>query len=604
MFEAVRNNKRIAQVVLLIICLPFVFFGMDAYLRRDGAANEIARVGNAKITLGAFQNALRDEQNRIRQQNPAIDSAKLDTPALREALLNKMIDEEALGQEVRRLRLAPDNQAIYEMIHQAPTFQENGQFSRARYDRFLISQGMSAPQFEAIVARDMALQMLGGALGDAAFVPQTVKSRLIAEKIEERSVAQSLVPTDSKLKEATVAESDVQKFYDANPERFTTPERVKAQYVVLSQDELASDIVISDQQISDWYQSHLTDYGNPETRRVRHILLTGKDAEEQAKALSADLKKDPSRFAALAKEKSQDPGSAAQGGDLGAVGRGMMVKPFDEAVFSLQQGVISDPVKTDFGWHVIEVTEIHPAAPKPLAEVRDEISTELRTQAAQKRFNDTLEDFKNQVYDAPDSLNDVATRWKLPLHESGWLTQAMSEDGSHPATPNAAIEDDPRFVAAVFKDDVLKDGHNSDTLMLSPTVAVAARVSAHEKAEKQPFAAVKAQIEAELQREKARALAIEEGKALLAQCQQGEGGCKANWATAQTASRVNPGVLPAAAVEAVFAADATKLPAYVGLPIATGYALFKIEAVKPGQIAPQIETYLGDQIDALQSQAQ
>jgi peptidyl-prolyl cis-trans isomerase D len=606
MFDAVRNNKRIAQAVLLVICLPFVFFGLDAYLRRDPATSEIARVGNAKITLGAFQAALRDEQSKLRQQNPAIDSAKLDSPALRTVLLNRMIDEAALNQEVHRLRLVPDAEALRRTIAKLPYFQKDGKFSPQLYERFLNSRGLPAPQFEALIARDTAWQTLGGALGDAAFMPETVKARLVAEKLEERTIAQSLLPYADRLADVSVDEAEAKKYYDENHGRFTTPERVKVQYLVFSQDALAKELAPpTSQQVEDWYKSHLAQYSTPETRHARHILLTGKNAEQEAKELSATLKKDPSRFAELAKEKSQDPGSAAKGGDLGDVVRGDLLPEFSNVLFALKAGEISAPVHTQFGWHVIEATQITPAKPKPLAQVQGEIEATLRLQQAQKRFNETVNDFSNRVYEDENTLSGAAQNWKLPLQESGWLTRSMPEKPeAAPAGSDKAIEEDPRFIAAIFKDDVLKDGHNSETVQISPTVSVAARVTAHEKAALQPFEQVKAQIEGELRQDKARAKVIAEGKALLGQCEKGAAGCKVAWEPPQTLSRLQSGSLAPAALNAVFDADAAKLPAYVGVPLATGYGIFKIEAAKPGKNIPQLEKIVGQQLDGVESQSE
>jgi peptidyl-prolyl cis-trans isomerase D len=290
-----------------------------------------------------------------------------------------------------------------------------------------------------------------------------------------------------------------------------------------------------------------------EQRRASHILVK---TEEEAAKLAAETRKNPARFAELAKQHSQDHGSAASGGDLGFFGRGMMVPAFEDAAFRMKEGEISAPVKSDFGWHVIRLTGVQPAKVRPLAEVRAELATELARQQGTRRFAEAAEAFSNMVYEQSDSLKPAAERFKLPLQTSGWISRAV------PA-PEAGALASPKLQGALFSDDAVRARRNTDAIEVAPNVLVAARVVEHQPESQKKLEEVRAEIERRLRAQEAARLAQQAGEAKLAELRKG-GKAELDWAAAKAVSRRSPQGVPAGALREIMAAEPAGLPAYVG----------------------------------------
>ncbi len=295
----------------------------------------------------------------------------------------------------------------------------------------------------------------------------------------------------------------------STPRTFETPENVKVEYLVLSAEALAGDAPVADADVKAYYEQNKGRYGVEEQRRASHILITAEGgdkaaARKKAEAALAAVKANPGDFAKIAKEQSKDPGSAAQGGDLGFFGKGMMVKPFEDVAFSLKQGEISEIVETDFGYHIIRVTEIKPAEAKPLAEVRAEIERELRTQQAQKRFAEAAEQFTNLIYEQADSLKPAADKLGLKIATQDNVTRA-----GIPPRPNQPQVFTPRVIEALFSDDAVKNRRNTQAIEIGPNTLVAARVIEHRPAAVRPLDEVKALIRQRLEQQEAAKLARE-----------------------------------------------------------------------------------------------
>jgi peptidyl-prolyl cis-trans isomerase D len=320
--------------------------------------------------------------------------------------------------------------------------------------------------------------------------------------------------------------------------------------------------------------------------------------KERADGLLAEVKAAPARFAELARQNSEDPGSAAEGGDLGSFPRGRMVKAFDDAVFAAQAGDVVGPVETQYGYHIIRVEEVRPGSGPALEAIRPQVEAELRKSEAGRRFAEAAEGFSNLVYEQPDSLEPAVKEFDLETQRSSWITR----DGGAPDDP---ILDNQKFLAALFTDDVLKDRRNTEAVEIAPNVLVAARIVEHEPAKDRSFEEVRAAIEQRLTRDKAVKLASEAGEARLQQLRQGEntGGA---WSAPQRVSRVQRGVLEPDAAQAVFSADTSKLPAYAGVQVGERYVVYRIDAVtEVAQVDPEQRKSLAREIDqaaALESQ--
>lgn len=575
MFDAVRNNKKIVQVFLVLIALPFAFFGVESF-RDGGAGVDVAKVGEIKISQQEFQQAVREQQDRLRGQLGELDPKVLDNPEFRQAILDDLIDQRLLFQEVRKRHLFASDDAVRQAIMAVEAFQDNGQFSQQRYEALLSAQGMSPAGFEAQVRQDLALQQLAGTIGRSGIVSQRVTDKVLALQSEARHVQEFVLPVENYVGKVKLEDGAAKKFYDENTEQFRTPDQAKVEYVVLTPESLA--VEVSEAEIKAWYDGHKERYQQPEERRASHILIAaeklGKDkARQKAEEVLREVQAKPAAFAELARKHSDDPGSASQGGDLGFFGRGMMVKPFEDATFALRDGEVSGVVESDFGFHIIKLTGQHVAREKPLAEVRGEIERELKSSAVARKFAEAAESFSNMVYEQSDSLQPVAEQFKLKIQRSDWIGRE--------ANPAAGVLGNAKLLAAVFSDDTIQNKRNTEAVEVAQNTLVAARIAEYQPASVQPLAGLQATIEKLLVNQEAQKLARADGEARLAALLSGTD--KLAWGADKVVSRMDARLLPPQAVPLVFRMDKSKLPGYAGVDLpGKGYALYRLSKVTPG----------------------
>lgn len=584
MFDSVRNNKKIVQIFLALITLPFAFFGVDSYVKNSGAGNDLASVGDTKITIPQFEQAMRERQDQMRQSLGANFKAEMmNTPEARHSVLNSLIDQRLLLLEAEKNRLATSDELLRDVISKIPSLQEDGKFSMNRYETALRAQGMSQPQFEAKLRQDLTLQQLIGAIGDTAFVADTQAEAMLRLQSEIRQYSELKIAPEQFADKVKIEPAAVQKYYDDNKARFEVPEQVRAEYLVLSLEALLAQVTIGDAEVKAWYEGHKDRYEQPEERRASHILIvTNADSDkEKAKAKAEEVlkevQKSPAKFAELAKQYSQDPGSAQKGGDLGYFGHGMMVKAFEDIVFKQKEGEISGLVQSDFGYHIIKVTGIKPGKLRPLDEVRSEIVGELKGQAASRKFAEAAEAFTNMVYEQSDSLAPAAEKFKLKIEKSGLIARNPDPKTVAALGPLA----NPKILGALFSEDAIKNKRNTEAVEIAPNTLLAARVFEHVAATSIPFDTVKADIEKLLKSQEAAALARASGEARLAELKTAGEGAKSDWSVPKSASRMQARELPPATLQAIFKADVQKLPAYVGAAVGGNYMLYKIVKVNP-----------------------
>ncbi|MBS1159630.1 MAG: PpiC-type peptidyl-prolyl cis-trans isomerase [Proteobacteria bacterium] len=580
MFDAVRNNKKIVQIFLALITLPFAFFGVESYVRSTGAGEDVAKIGDSKITQPQFQQALREQQEKLRAQlGGQFDPKILDTPEARSAILDDLISQRLLLQEASKKGLFVGDDAIRRTIGSIEAFKVDGSFSSERYEAALRGQGMTPAGFEAQLRQDLILQQLAGALAQSGVTAQSVGERVLALQTEKREVLEFRFPVDGYLDKVKLADGEVRKFYDENSKQFAVPEQAKAEYLVLSMDTIGAQLTVGEAEIKSWYDDHRSRFQQPEERRASHILIgSEKIGKAKAKAKAEDVlkevQKNPAAFAELAKKNSDDPGSAAKGGDLGFFGRGMMVKPFEDVAFKQKEGEISGIVESDFGFHIIKVTGIHASKERALAEVKGEIEAELKKTAAARKFAEAAEAFSNTVYEQSDSLKPAAEKFKLSIKQSDWLGRQ-----ANPANGPLGNE---KLLAALFSEDSIKNKRNTEAVEVAPNTLVAARILDHKPASLQPFDSVKAAIESQLKYREAQAQAKKDGELRLEALKKGED--KLAWGGGKSISRMDSRPIPPPAASAVFKTDVTKLPAYTGVELpGTGYVLFKISKLEAGE---------------------
>jgi len=437
---------------------------------------------------------------------------------------------------------------------------------------------MTPVGFEARLRQDLTLQQLATAVGQSGVMSRTVSDRVLAMQTEKRDIQEFRLPLDAYLDKVKLADGAVKKFYDDNGKQFEVPEQARVEFVVLSMESVGAALAVPDAEIKAWYDSHKDRFRQAEERRASHILIAsekvGKDkARASAEEILREVRKNPSAFADLAKKKSDDPGSAAKGGDLGFFGRGMMVKPFEDSVFGLNDGEISDLVESDFGFHIIKLTGIHAAKEKPLAEVKGEIEAELKKAAGSRKFAEAAEGFSNIVYEQADSLKPAADKFGLATKQSEWVGRQ-----ANPANGPLANE---KLLAAVFSEDSVKNRRNTEAVEIAPNTLVAARIVDYKPATLQPFDSTKGSIETLLRRQEAQALARKDGEARLEALRKG--GDSLNWGALKSVSRLDSRQIPQPAAPTVFKMDNSKLPAYAGVDLpGAGYALFKLLSVSAG----------------------
>jgi peptidyl-prolyl cis-trans isomerase D len=585
MFDAVRNNKRIVQIFLILITIPFALWGVESYMRSSGSGAALAEVGGSKVTEQEFQFVMREQQDAMRQAlGREFDPAMLETPEMRQRLLDQLVTERVLAVSAQKARMVVTDEQLRDFIAGQPVLQEGGVFSRKRYEDFLRTQNKNQEMFEYGLRKDLVAQQVAAAVSGGAFSSRVGAERWLAAQLEEREIASYTVKPDQFLGQVKLAPDAVQKYYEENKKALEVPEQVRLEYLVLSPDVLAEQQAVTEEQIKSWYDGHKERYGQPEERRASHILIQvpkeATDDQRKAARAKADdllrkLRQNPADFARLAKENSQDPGSAGNGGDLGFFGRGMMVKPFEDTAFALKENQISDVVTSDFGLHIIKVTGVREDRVKTLDEVRGEIALELKMQGAQRRFAEIAESFTNTVYEQPDSLQPAAEKYKLQPRQSNWIVKG--------STQVAAELANEKLLKAVFAEDAVKNKRNTEAVEVAPSTLVAARVVEHKPAAVRPLETVAADIEKRLTREEAGKLARKEAEDALARLNKGEA-LALQWEAPQALTRGAQGV-SAEALRAAFKLDPAKLPGYVGgaLP-AGGHVIYKVIAVKPAQI--------------------
>jgi peptidyl-prolyl cis-trans isomerase D len=367
-------------------------------------------------------------------------------------------------------------------------------------------------------------------------------------------------------------------YFSKNAQEFQMPERASVEYVVLSADSLLPHVSVTDDEVKQYYEEHQTDFGTQEQRQAAHILITvakqASDAEKQAAKAKAEqvlqqVKQSPAKFAALAKQYSQDPGSAANGGDLGMFGRGAMVKPFEESVFSLKVGEVSGLVLSDFGYHIIKLIAVKPAKMQALSEVNSLIIQRLKLQHANDKFAELAEKFNNTVYEQSDSLKPAAELANVSVQRGVWLSKGQAPAGLWT----------DKVLQAVFSEDVLKNKRNTAAIEVAPNTVLAARVTEFKPASVRPLSEVSAGIRQKLEKLQAADIALQQGTKLLEQLQHGEK-AGVNWKAAQSITRSQRTGIEPELAQAVFRADAGKLPVYVGVNGQNGYLLARVDSVK------------------------
>jgi peptidyl-prolyl cis-trans isomerase D len=601
--EAIRKHAKgwLAKVILGLIAITFALFGVDSYMSGDKSGGVVAEVGDVGISQEEFRREIQTQSDRMRETlGPTFDAALIESTEFRKQVLDSLIERKALLQEAQKLKFLTPDAYITSVLGQIPAFQQDGAFSQQRYEAVLRQNGRTEAQFVNELRQAFMLEAITSPVTLAAFPSRTTLTQIAQLVAQQREISWSDIPASVLASQIKVTPADVERYYAANKAQFTEPEQIRAEYLVLDMASVAAGIAVSEQAVADYYAANAAQFGQPELRSASHILIaadktadakTRGQARAKATELYQTLQKSPGRFSELARSQSQDPGSAAQGGSLGSFGRGMMVKPFDDAVFSMKRNEIRGPVESDFGFHIIRLDGIEPAQTAPLAQVRGAVVEELRKQQAQKAFAELADNFSNLVYENASSLQPAAAAAKLTVQQSGWF----SAKNAPPPFNHAGLS------SALFSADTIKSRENTEAIEVQPGTLVAARVAEHRPARLRPLAEVSAAIEARLLGEQRNRLLVQKGEATLQSLAKGDE-ANMNWSAFKVVGRQPSAELDVAGVKAVFRVNADKLPAYTGFVRPDGtYRIVRVSRVLE---APALDPMLLASIESGVTQAQ
>jgi peptidyl-prolyl cis-trans isomerase D len=569
-------------VVIVIIIIPFVFFGVDYYFRGVGAEGDVAKVGDIRISPQAFEAKLREQQNRARQQmGERYDPAMFNTPEARFAVLNQMITENLLLKKANDDRFRVNDQKVSDTISSIPAFQEDGVFSPDLYRQILSQQSMNPAYFEYLVRSEFLVTPLTEPVQGGELSAASTAERYYLLASEQREVAMASLDTADFAKQVKISDEEVEAYYTQNPQAFQSPETVSVEYVKLNKAELLANITVTEAQLQGAYERDKKRYEQPETRDAAHILIAvardaanaqKTEARKKAEDIFAQAEAAPGRFAALAKEFSQDPGSAAQGGELGTVAMGSFVKPFENAVFGARESGVVGPVETDFGYHIIKVT-IHPARQPSLDEIKSRLTNDLRQNEANTAYAEKATEFMNLVHEQTDSFDELSERLNIPISKAEFLARtqvAQLADGNQ------------NLAAAVFSAESLRDRQNTDAIEFGTDAIISARVIDYKPATVRPLDDVKANIKRLLENRQAFELVRAAGEEKLAQLRQGKSVSGLTFGKPVTIGRQQQPGFTAEAQAEVFRLEAGGLPAYMGAAVGQSrYMIYRVDKVLP-----------------------
>lgn len=578
MLETFREHSKgwLAKSILALITVPFALWGIDSYLQNAGSGAAVAKVDGKSVTVQEFGNAMQDLRNQM-QAAGKVDPALLEDPEVRQSVLDKLVVSRLLNAEVRNRHFALSDESLSKFIITLPEFQKGGKFSQESYDEILRQNKMTPSQFEARMRGELLVQQARDGVAAAAFVPNARFDQVMQVEHQQREVSIADIKAESFLAQARVDAAQVKDYYEKNKEKFRVPEQVKIEYLMFSANNLISSIQVTDEEAQKYYTENAAQFQGEEQRRASHILIgfgKGDAAAKQAaraKALSvlAEVKKKPEQFDALAKQYSQDPGSAKNGGDLGLFGRGMMVKPFEEAVFSMAPGAVSDLVESEFGYHIIKLTEIQGSG-QSFNEVKTNIRAELLYQKALAQFAEKAEGFSNTVYEQSDSLQPAAKEYGLQVQSSQWMSRADA----------MKFFKSDKLVNAIFAAESVKDKRNTEAVEVAPNTLLSARVVEYKPSAARSLEEVTPALQEFLRHEQAAALAVKKGKEVLAALREGKADASLEWIPDVVIDRKNAQGLNDAVMKQAFRTDVATLPAYDGVENAgSGYTLIRIGRV-------------------------
>ncbi len=588
MFDFVRANNKLFFFVLLLLIIPsFVFVGLQGYTgsMSDSANNAVATVDGKKITQASWDAAHRQQIEQIQRSVQGVDPKLLDSPELKREALERLVRERVLFAAARKQHLVVTDDQLQTELLAIPQLAQlrspTGAINIEAYKALLQAQGLTPETFESSVRQESTLRQ--ALEGPTTHVPNSVAATRTALEalLQRREVQIQTFDTQGYAAKISPSNDDLMSYYKANEALFKSPERAAIEFVVLDAEALKGSVSVSADDVRKFYEQNIASFTDAEERQASHILIKADKAapadqraaaKAQAELLLAQVRKAPDQFAAVAKKSSQDPGSAAQGGDLGFFGRSAMVKPFEDAAYSMKAGEISNVVESDFGFHIIQLIATRGGEKQPFDKVKAKIENDLKLQTAQKQYGELSEQFGNLAYEQADSLQPLVDKLKL-VKRTALVARSPEPAASGPLASSKLLD-------AVFSDDVLKNKRNSQAIETARSQLTAARVTQHQPARVLPLDEVKDRVRNAVVAAQAAAAAKKEGEARLAQLKAS--GQATGMPAPVSLSRAQTQNQPQDVINAVMRAPSTPMPQWVGVDLgAGGYAVVRVGAVSP-----------------------
>ena len=499
--DGIRNSKWLKYILVGVICVPFALFGVNSYFNNHGPDYAV-KVNGQKVPLNVFQNAYYQSRQQVQQTFGGQLPQGLDLGTMiNNQAMDTVVRQEVLRQSTIENGFAVGNEDLAQQIFAMEVFTVDGAFDKERYTRQLQTMGVSASEFEEQFRGDLLLQQFRDSVVGTGFSLADENARVDALRNQQRLAATITLDTEAKAATIDVSEDEISDHYDTNINAFNDPEKVKVEYIELKIDDLKSTVEVTDESLMAYFEQNKSQWVVEERRDASHILLAvDSDAsasdvnekKEQAEELAARLNAGES-MASLAPEFSDDPGSADNGGSLGEFGRGVMVPQFEEVVYLMNVGEISEPVRSDFGYHIIQLDNIIAEQGQSFEEVKEEVESQHRVELAETQYFQVSELLANASYENTDSLQPAADESELELQTSDWLDRSTFDGiGSY-----------PQVLAAALSDDVLNNGINSEVLEVGENHAIVLRTIEHETAKPKPLEDVREDIISRVQSEKA-----------------------------------------------------------------------------------------------------
>ncbi|WP_456380394.1 SurA N-terminal domain-containing protein [Thiolapillus sp.] len=616
MLLAIREKAQgwVAWLIVGFISVPFALWGIQSYLGVSSDPVAISVDGN-EITQRQVEQRVREFRDRLREQlGKSYRPELFDDQLLRQQVIEQIINERVLVEVADDWKLRISDDFVRQYIQSIPYFQSNGKFNVQAYNTAVRNQGMTQRSFEDSVRQDLVMQQMRNGIVASAIVTDFELDESIRLRDQEREISYLTISGEKLAGDFQPSDEEAKNYYDEHARAYMVPERVKVEYILLSPEVVGAGLDVTDEKLRAYYEQHKDEFQAPEERRVRHILVqvpenADEAAVEAAKAKIEDIAKrleSGESFEVLAKEFSDDPGSRDQGGDVGWISPGLMAKAFEEEAYSLEAGKLGKPVRTPFGFHLLEVTEIKSGGEGSFEALYDEIETAYRRNEAEQLLFDKAEQLADLSYETSDSLIPAAEVLQLEPKQSDWFDRKGGK----------GVLASQKVVAAAFSEDVLLENHNSELIELEDDQLLVLRVIEHEAEHPQAFDEVKEEIIATIKREKASALAkargeeslqaLQSGVATLAQLAQEQG-----WKLEQDV-KINRDAttLPAAIRDTAFglARPESDKPSVGGVALDNGnYVLLAVSRVldgDPSKLEKSVRVVIREQMTQAKGDAQ